>query len=208
MGYFWEDFVNKVAVCIASTRPELLVQTLDSILEQDYGNITLAIVHDVHPVGLAKNSAVNRAISMGADYIQMVDDDDLLEPTMISECAKVLDENPKIGWVLCWGRTFGRSAGYVHSEMPTLKDQLDYNHLHSWAMFRASVLKRTNFRETLKWCDDWDLWIRIFKKRIKGVILKKELYNYRVHDKRLTETEGGTYSEKKRHILRINGYEV
>jgi len=194
---------SNVAICIASTRPELLEEMLRSIELQTYKNIKTYIVRYISPVGLAKNTIINKALKDSPDLIQLVDDDDILDPTFIQ---KQVEQIGKYDYISTWGRTFGNNCGYIHYDIPTLAEELTYNHLHGWMMVKAHVFDHMNFNPVLESCDDWDFQIRLIKNGFKGKIIKEELYSYRVHDNSVTANDHVPWEVSKKLLLRMNGY--
>src|SRR5215472_1816486 len=48
---------------------------------------------------------------LSADYVMILEDHDVLEPTFIEECAGLLDENAGISLVACWVAAIDEKSG-------------------------------------------------------------------------------------------------
>lgn len=134
--------MTSVSVIIAAlNRPELLLEAVQSAIHQTRSPIEVLVVDDgsIPPVdgtdlrgrfgavvrllrndrcqGLAwaRRQGVDAA---SGDYVVHLDDDDLYAPTLIEECAALLDADPDLELVFIGVQGFGRSADHFNRVHP------------------------------------------------------------------------------------------
>ncbi len=164
----------------------------------------------IHNIGTVKNMVVNMALKDNPEYIQMVDSDDLLEPTMLEDMVREIDESGA-DFVICDGVMFGEQSGVIKNdlnneigqEMASALIERE-NPFFSWAMFRADVLKEQNFDIGLKHFEDWSLYIRLLKAKRKFSILRKPLYNYRMHSGQFHKVTDKNFDKHKKYMWEMN----
>jgi glycosyltransferase involved in cell wall biosynthesis len=127
--------------------------------------------------GLA--AALNRAIAAGsAQYVSLIDADDLWMPTYLEEMGRALDADPGAGfaytdaWILEHpsGRFQRQSSNAGMGEPDPLPSEaeeflrllIQANFVFGLATIRRSALDQVGgFNESLRACEDWELWIRL-----------------------------------------------
>ncbi len=228
---------KKVALCICLyNRSEYLREYLYSVADQTYKDFTLYIWDDgseedvksiidsyrnkidivvkyaqpIHIIGTVKNYVVNLALKDNPKYIQMTDSDDLLEPTMLEDMVREIDESGA-DFVICDGVMFGEQSGVIKNDLSNEIGQEmasalieRENPFFSWAMFKADVLKEQNFDIGLKHFEDWSLYIRLLKAKRKFSILRKPLYNYRMHSEQFHKVTDKNFDKHKRDMWEMN----
>ena len=216
-----------VAICIASyNRAEFLPELFASIVHQTYGNWHIYIEYDgstddslevienyirdigvsmtvldykeVARIGLNKNRVVKRALKDGPDLIQMLDSDDMIEPTFLERSVETIGAHD---WLLCWGKQFGSREGTIEGYITPLEKLVYRNTLHSWGMFKVHVLRKHNYRTDLEFAEDWNLWLRLVKNGYTGIVLKEYLYLQRWHDDNLNISHKYNYAEMRGGVL-------
>jgi len=122
----------KIAIIIPTyNRPALLIRAIESVMGQTYQNWLLVICNDcstvdyscVEPLlsdsriymtqteknggcNLARNTAIDRAIELGADYLlTSMDDEDTLDPRCLEVAVENISKHPEFSWFL--SNTFG-----------------------------------------------------------------------------------------------------
>jgi glycosyltransferase involved in cell wall biosynthesis len=214
-----------VAICIASyNRAEFLPELFDSIKAQTFKDYSIYIGYDgstdnsleviesyagefpmtivdyeeTARIGLNKHRVVKRALKDGPDLIQMLDSDDMIEPTFLERSVETIGEHD---WLLSWGKCFGERDGEIRSKIVPL-DKFKYkNTLHSWGMFKAHVLRKFNYRTELAFAEDWNLWLRIANAGYEGIILEEPLYLQRWHKTNLNIAHKYNYAEMRGNVL-------
>lgn len=184
----------KMGVCITTglqTR-EYYIDLLDSLKNQTFKDFKIYTASDISPIGKAKHDVVEMALKDNPEYIQMIDGDDIVEPTFIEEVVKRLDQGDA-DWTLCWGKLFGERHGYIHGSIEPLEELMKSNNCrHSWIGGKAQIFREINYNPKISWAEDWELWIRLDMAQKKGAIIEKELYLKRWHNQSLTVTHAST----------------
>ena len=215
----------KVAICIASyNRAEFLPELLASIEKQTFTDyriyigydgstddsleviqewaerlpITILPYEETARIGLNKHKVVNAALVDKPELIQMLDSDDMIEPTFLERSVETIGDHD---WLLCWGKLFGARTGEIQGRIEPFERLVHRNRLHSWGMFKSHVLRKHNYREHLAFAEDWNLWIRLAKAGYKGVILEEPLYCQRWHKSNLNKTQSYNYAEMRASVL-------
>jgi glycosyltransferase involved in cell wall biosynthesis len=127
--------------------------------------------------GLA--AGLNAAIAAGsAPYVALIDADDLWMPTYLEEMGRALEGDPGAGFAYtdAWSfdeassRFFRRTSNsFIGAPDPPPTDPeqflrllVKFNFVFGLAMMRRSALDEVGgFNESLKACEDYELWIRL-----------------------------------------------
>ncbi|MBD2513109.1 glycosyltransferase [Nostoc muscorum FACHB-395] len=130
----------------------------------------------IHQANQGLSAARNAGIrSARGKYIAFLDDDDLWEPQKLEKQIPVLEANPRIGLIysdsLFFSDKRGLLPGSYNTAFPTPNLQV------LWTLFRynyipvLTVVVRRDcldkvglFDETLRYCGDYDLWLRLIEK--------------------------------------------
>lgn len=170
----------------------------DEIIEnfKDRLNIRYFFTSGIHNIGSVKNRVVKAALRDKPDLIQMLDHDDLIEPTFLEEMIKKIEEG--FDFVVCNGVMFGEACAQIKNKVPDYETIIKDNTLTSWGMFKREVLEQQNFRRGLAHFEDWDLYIRLIKLGFKCGVVEEELYNYRMHPGQFhRETQKDFYKHRR-----------
>jgi glycosyltransferase involved in cell wall biosynthesis len=147
-------------------------------LVAEYAERDLLLIYQPN-AGLA--SARNRGISVAqGEYILPLDADDLLAPTMLEECAAVLDASPELSIVYTDRQDFGDvervwSAGLFDLAHLKFFNQLPYCSLYRRALWNTIGGYRCN----VSGFDDWDFWIAAALRNAKARHLPLPLFRHR-----------------------------
>src|SRR5262245_17371782 len=135
----------------------------------------------------AKNAGIRET---SGEYLCSLDADDRLEPTFLEKSVAALDADPGLAFVSHWLRTFGDETGEWRPSSCDLPALLDVNSVNGAALVRRSaVLSVRGFDESLRdGCEDWDLWIGLVERGLRGAILPEVLYAYRRRPGSLSRT--------------------
>ncbi len=171
-----------------------LREALDSLLNQTYGNWELIAIEngssDASPEILAsyadsrfrvksirnnmgRTAALRHAFDMArAEYLAILDADDIAEPTRFAKQVAFLDANTCVSVVGSWavridggGREVGRWAPVT--DPAVLQDELGYENpiVHSSAMYRASIAREVGgYPEEYPYAQDSALWLRMARR--------------------------------------------
>jgi glycosyltransferase involved in cell wall biosynthesis len=165
---------------------------------QDQLPITIVDYVEEARIGLNKNRVVKRALKDGPKLVQMLDSDDMIEPTFLERSVETIGRND---WLMCWGKCFGEREGLIQGSITPLDEFKYTNTLHSWGMFKSHVLRKFNYRSDLAFAEDWNLWIRLMNAGYKGVVLEEPLYLQRWHKTNLNIAHKYNYAEMRGNVL-------
>jgi len=176
----WEAIV----VDDGSDRPESLA-ILKRIEKRNDPRIR--VIRQANAGAAAARNAGFRAAN--AAYIVPIDDDDLLEPEMMTACVKELVAHPEAGFVYFDYRVFGNSNYIERPGEFDLYRLTRENFLPSCCMMMRSTWEQAGgYDEWHRWSyEDWSLFLAIGKRGFHGRYLPQPLYCYRRHASGLHE---------------------
>lgn len=130
--------MNSISVIVPTlNRPALLLQAVESAARQTQAPLEILVVDDgsapavdvaalgrafggivrvlrnEQPQGLAWARHQGAAEARG-DYVVQLDDDDLFSPSLVADCAAVLDAEPSIELAFIGVKGFGRAAEHFN----------------------------------------------------------------------------------------------
>ena len=188
----------------------LVAETLDSILASTDVSIEVVIVEDhatdnsrevarsylaAHPdaamVLLAKdaNEGLAAARNSGievcrADYVMVMDADNLVYPTCLRRLADALDDDPGAAFAYAALEEFGALANVRSAYAWNPQWLCSANYIDAQTMIRRSVLEslggyRLADPMVFGW-EDWEMWLRLASRGDRGVLVAEMLGRYRV----------------------------
>ncbi|WP_268624051.1 glycosyltransferase [Paenibacillus alvei] len=215
-------------------REELLLRCLKSLNQQIYPNIEVVVVNDggkdvrsvveslnVPHIYISHEQSVGRAAALNTglkhangEYINFVDDDDIVYAEHISTLMKtIVEKNVSVAYSDAMLRLEHR----VNDTWITYETRLDYSR-----DFDAELLTKTNYlpiltvlfkkdlvdqtgpvNETYSVLEDWDFWIRL--SRITEFVHIKQVtaeYSQRAHDDNATQNEQSAFVTTRKNIER------
>lgn len=168
-----------------------IAETLHSVFRQTYSDIEIIVVNDgsndrtldilkdcqdarLHVVSQA-NAGVSASRNHGmkiakGDFVAFLDSDDLWFPEKLSEQMTALQNSPESAVAYSWtdyidqAGAFLRKGYYCNFSGNVYHRLLLGSFLESGSnpLIRSSALKTVGgFDESLRTCEDWDLWIRL-----------------------------------------------
>ncbi|MDA5110861.1 glycosyltransferase family 2 protein [Brevibacillus thermoruber] len=195
-------------------------ETIESVLSQDYVNVehivvdggstddTLEILHQYSHVGerfrfvsepdRGQSHAVNKGLTMArGEIIGWLNSDDTYQPGAIRRAVQALQKNPD--WAMVYGRAYTIDEFSQIQNACEYVEPADYQKLyHGCFIVQPAAFVRSNvFREiggideTLNFCMDYDLWIRIARQHTIGYI-EEFLANARIHSTSKTSAQWKT----------------
>ncbi len=188
---------------------EYLRESIDSILNQTYGDFEFIIIDDGSTDGTAAildsykhpgirvriqgnnglTKALNTAISLAqGEYLARQDADDISNPGRLERQVRFLEENEKVGLV---GTYYNRidAQGIILQNMkpPILSQDLKMRlekgsqFAHGSVMFRRRCIECVGgYREEFRVAQDYDLWLRI-SERFDVANIPEFLYQWRLN---------------------------
>ena len=197
-----------VLMPIYKTDEQFLKEAIESVLAQTFTNFELLILDDcpedtrenlvksfkdkrIKYIKSNENSGIARArnklINMAkGNYLAVMDHDDISLPTRFEKQVTALDEDPNIGVVGCFAKSFPDGNLY---KFP--KDDFEIKKLlmgtcaimHPASMIRKSVLTNNNvfYEEMYSPAEDYRLWLRLIP-FTKFYNIDEVLFCYRFHE--------------------------
>ncbi len=172
---FWE-------LCLAdggSTRGGV-VDTLDEFAKQDQ---RILVKHLSENLGISGNT--NAALSMASgDYLALMDHDDLLSPDMLFEVVQVINKDPDVE-IIYFDEDKISADGKTRLD-PFFKPSawspdllLSTNYLMHSVISHSLVDEHGGFRSEVDGAQDWDLSLRITRKKRNIQHIPKVFYHWR-----------------------------
>ena len=204
-----------------------LDEAIESVLAQTFQDFEIVVVNDgsteaqtlqllseyrrpktrVVPIenrGLsgARNEGIRQTTGK---YVCTLDADDRLEPTYFEKAVAVLDRDPSVAFVSHWLKTFGYEEREWKPESADFPALLDMNSINGAALVRRDALMAVGlFDETMRsGCEDWDLWISMVERGLRGTILPEILFFYRQRSDSMSRVmmQGDTHVGIYRYLI-------
>lgn len=219
----------KVSVIIpAYNAMQFLPNTIESVLQQTFGDYEVVIVDDGSMDEIAKwvpqiqdsrvkffsqvNQGPAAARNLGltkaqGEYIAFLDADDVWEPTKLEKQVQVLDQYPDVGLVYSWVGSIDSQGNVCHKvlnysfEGDVWEKLIEHNIIEcgSTPMLRHSCFETVGmFDPNVKYAQDWDMWLRTALKYPFKVIPQTLVY-YRNHPS--NRSKNWTIMEPSYHII-------
>ncbi|MEI6634672.1 MAG: glycosyltransferase, partial [Chlamydiota bacterium] len=144
---------------------------------------TVITIGNKGPSG-ARNEGVRRA---RAPFVLCLDADDVLDPSCLEKCCRVLEEQREVGVASFWYRAFGEKEWEYTPASCALNDILVENRLCGNSMFRRRAWEEVGgYDESFRsGYEDWEFWIAVLGRGYRAHIIQEILFNYRIrHDSR------------------------
>jgi glycosyltransferase involved in cell wall biosynthesis len=223
------EFPKVTIITTSFNQGVFLERTIISVLNQDWHNIEYIIIDGgsadesqeiirkyerylfywVSEPDKGQVNAINKGIKRSTGkYITWLGSDDILLPGALTKMASVLEKNPDTG-IVYGGVAFideGDRVQKIHTYPDMTIKKLLYDK-HSTIAQPSSMLRRNTLDaaggldESLTYCMDYDLWIRLI--RISDTINLGEtiLSGYRLHEESKTV---GSYTKMALEKIRVN----
>ena len=204
-----------ISVIIPAYNQALYVsESVQSVLRQTYRDFELIVVDDgstdetpqilsgfIDPrirVIWQPNAGLSAARNTGlrassAPLVTLLDADDFFFPGKLAVLCAFLDDHPEIGMV-CGGTQIIDQKGYPLSQIANSPRSLELSELlignpftPSAVMIRREWFDRVGvFDETLRACEDWDLWLRMAYAGCRFAWVEHLVVAYRYHQGQMT----------------------
>jgi glycosyltransferase involved in cell wall biosynthesis len=177
----------------------VLAQTLSTIevIFVDDGSVdnTRELIHSVIESNPTRNmrlvcqtnggvaSARNRGIALArGQFILPLDADDMIDATMVEECANVLDAHSDVAVVYTDREDFGDINRIWPAGKYDLRHLRYFNQIGYCSMFRKSMWEEIGgYRVNVAGFDDWDFWLAGAIRGYQGRHFPKALLKHRRH---------------------------
>jgi len=202
----------------------LLSKCIGSIIDQDWKAKEIIVVLDPYDAeaekilktfpeviwtmtDLKENKGAPKARNMGAnlatgDYLIFCDADLELYPGALRTYAEAFDEHPECGFVYA-GYKFDDNLPFPSQEFDPYFLYIN-NYIDGNFPIRKEVFEP--WREDLKSLQDWELWIRLAKKGVKGHWLKNQYFFTKLYPGKgsISEDSDRNWLERKRTVQNIH----
>ncbi|MDH4467707.1 MAG: glycosyltransferase family A protein [Bacteriovoracaceae bacterium] len=138
---------------------------------------------------IAYNAALSSHVS---DYAMVLNGDDALNEEYLSSCIEFLETNPDFDVCYTDGIFFGKQKGAWRLTTPTLPEFLFNNCVHASAIYRYHffLLSEGYSPDLLNGHEDWDYWLKFFRKGAKFKKLDHLYFYYRKRNHSRSEKFG------------------
>lgn len=208
--------VLSIVMPVYNVPPEFLNESIESILNQTFGDFELLIIDDgstetegidlirsyqdsrIHLITNPHNfiDSLNRGIAESkGKYIARMDADDIMLPKRLQTQYDFMENHPEIDICGSWMETFGNRTDTVrgptdHKEI--VSSLLLYNTLsHPTVILRKSSVCKcgTNlYKENYACAEDYKLWTDLALKGLNFAIVPEALLKYRSSEKQVSNT--------------------
>jgi|TARA_B110000967_G_scaffold204219_1_gene246347 teichuronic acid biosynthesis glycosyltransferase TuaG len=202
-----------ISIIIPYYKDEInILHSVNSAIKQSYKNIEIIIIDDensviskkillsikkkskkIKVISLKKNAGVSQARNFGISHasgnlIAFLDSDDIWKRDKLTMQVDFMNKN-KID--LCYTNYYAFAGKKIIYKVK-IKKSFDYNELLnecpiscSSVLLKKNILDKNKFKD-LKTKEDYELWLRIVKKKYKLGGINKFLTGYRVRDNSLS----------------------
>ncbi|MGQ9689521.1 MAG: glycosyltransferase family 2 protein, partial [Desulfobaccales bacterium] len=154
---------------------------------------------------ISRNCGIREA---RGEFILCLDAEDLIAPTMLEECLRLLEQNPEVAIAYTDRLDFDGIDQVVLAGDYDFSRLCSANHISYCAFFRKAVWEAVGgYRTNVKGVEDWDFWIAAGARGFFGRRLPKPLFMYRRHDRGVYQ-EVIQDSDKKMAQIILNNREV
>jgi len=209
---------NTVSVIIPCYNGEpFLAEAIESVLSQSYQEFEIIVVDDgssdntkgvaarypsvryIYQDNQGVSGARNRGMAESqGSYLSFLDSDDRLLPNTIELGVNYLDTHPDCGFVFGWWRSIGADGSLLQQQSQQSLENVDYQSLlegkalvpPSAVMFRRTIFETVGgFNPTLRACEDYDLYLRIYR-AFPIYCLNQVVFDYRRHEQNWSTFNG------------------
>jgi GT2 family glycosyltransferase len=126
----------------------------------------------------ARNLAASHA---SGSLFCALDADDRLAPAWFEKGVAALDADPKLAFVSHWLQAFGDETWTWTPASCDLPALLARNTVNGAALVRRDAFTAVGgYDESMReGCEDWDLWLRLVERGLRGAIIPEILFDYR-----------------------------
>lgn len=207
---FEQDITFSIIVPVFNTPESYLREMIESVLNQSYGKLELCIADGstketpweiineyqqkdsrIKYKKLQENKGIsentNEALNMASgEFIGLFDHDDLLEPDVLFQVMKVLEDRPAIDIVYTDEDKMDGESGTFFG--PNFKPDFDLellrtnNYICHFFVVRRNIIERVGgFRGEFDGAQDYDFILRCVESTMEIYHIPKVLYHWRTH---------------------------
>ncbi len=206
---FVDEPLVSLVVPVYCTPPAYLREMIDSVIAQTYARWELVIVNAspddagvrdalasytderIRVLDHPENDGINGNTNFGiaackGDYVGFLDHDDFIEPDLLFEYVRQINEHDKTDLLYCDEDSFDEESGY---KLPLFKpganlDLLYSNNyvVHLLMVSREIIQKTTRSGNEMNGAQDYDLTLQAFRASSAIVHVPRILYHWRIHE--------------------------
>lgn len=178
-----EQLVSVIIPCYNHAR--YLPEAINSVLQQSYSPIEIIVVNDgsaddtetaakqfpvkyIHQINSGLSAARNKGIEHSSgEYLVFLDADDWLYKDALSTNHNLLLQHPEAAFVSGGHDKIADGKIIPEEDQPVTQDhylnllQGNYIGMHAAVMYRRSIFNEYRFDESLRACEDYDLYLKI-----------------------------------------------
>ena len=209
--------INISVIVTTYNRPELLKETLDSILNQTYVDFELIVVdnnsnydffkliesfNDNRIIAFQNENngiiAVNRNFGIRkskAKYIAFCDDDDIWVKNKLELQTKIILNNNNVDFISSNVFLFKKNIDNIHAKTNnrlvfSLNDFLKKNQINtSTVLAKKSTLLKFNESYDYITVEDYQLWLKLYYSKYKFSFIDTPLVYYRIQDDTMSQKD-------------------
>jgi len=222
------DATKKVSIVLPVYNGQAyLRQSIESCLKQTHRNFELVVVDDcstdnspsiiaeyerqdsrIISIRNTKNRRLPGALNVGfaattGDFLTWTSDDNYYAPNAIERLVRYLCTWPHIDLV-CSACRIVEGAGHIQPKVnyrPPPWSLRQENTVFAYFLYQRRVYEQIgDYREDREYVEDYDYWVRLYKRGFQIMRLHEPLYYYRFHEASMTskivEAEGLAYGSK------------
>jgi glycosyltransferase involved in cell wall biosynthesis len=186
-----------------------LKEAVDSILNQTFSDFEFIIINDgstdrtpqilarldnqrlilVHQENQGLTVSLNSGIQLArGQHIARMDADDISEPTRLERQVELLDRCSDVALVACWFKVMDEQGNILANRtIPEDREHLVKLFKQENPLCHGSVLMRKEaiatvgfYNESLRYAQDYDLWLRMLRSGYKFDVVPDYLYRFRI----------------------------
>ncbi|WP_091070501.1 glycosyltransferase [Paenibacillus sp. NFR01] len=209
-----------IVLPVYNVEESLLVECIQSVLDQDYPNWELCIADDhstephihtvlddfsrrdarIHVLYRSENGHIsacsNSALALASgEFVALLDNDDTLAPFALREIVRVINQNRGVDMMFSDEDKLegGKRAFPFHKRFYGKPFLLHLNYICHLAVYRTSLIRQVGgFREGYEGVQDWDLALRVVQSTDNIVHIPRILYHWRISG---NSTAGGEHKK-------------
>lgn len=178
----------EVVVCDDGSEDTETLRVLDQIRAQRDAPVEVVSLDRNRGISAARNHAI---ASTQAAHLLFLDADDRMDPHYAREAVDVLMARPDVRIVSSPLQCFGADDRLLrYGGAPNgVKDLLFENRIPASSVIRREDWERVGgFDESVRWAEDYDMWVRVLSDGGTAVELEQPRYFYRQHADQLTSS--------------------
>ena len=181
---------QRVTLVVSGKPMHILTELVESFKSVYQIQPYVSFVYDKRPgLGLARNIGISNS---SCDILLFGDDDDLWDSRRIEKVALSIANQARPSLIRHLHSVFPTLKPYILPKRYLLKPSLFISGLGnlygggSHFAGSSSIFKALLFNESLRYCEDWEFWLRVSLANIPIVSINEPLVHYRMHQNRMT----------------------